>query len=290
MFACSREYFSKTRYLFIGTYMYLCCVSQSIYKVKHFFHLLIGSLRVHDVTCLPSGWMGHIRTKSSESSRCSSSWSEPESLCAFSSSSSASFPSNLKCEKTQEPQSPQSELSLHFTESSADVGQEKHLKETSRLNYESSELQLEYLAAKVVKQVLKDAAITLDGQKRTNTRELTNCMRADRSCECKDCYCSVDEDRERLEGKKEKGQEGKRGSGPEEKTQWHMKNREVGSRGTDWETALDMCCRGTCCRDNRPGLDEFKEFLRGTPGEKLLNLWMDIERLKATQNRERKNR
>ncbi|CAJ1061447.1 regulator of G-protein signaling 22 isoform X1 [Xyrichtys novacula] len=41
---------------------------------------------------------------------------------------------------------------------------------------------------------------------------------------------------------------------------------------------------------SRPGLDEFKEFLQGTPGEKLLNLWMDIERLKTTQNRERKKR
>ncbi|CAK6967144.1 LOW QUALITY PROTEIN: regulator of G-protein signaling 22 [Scomber scombrus] len=92
------------------------------------------SLR-NNVTCLPSDRMGHIRTKSSESSRCSTSWSEPESFRTCSSSSPASFSSNLK-----------------------------------------------------------------------------------------------------------------------------------------------------------PGLDEFKEFLRGTPGEKLLNLWMDIERLKAIQHRERKNR
>ncbi|KAI3361488.1 hypothetical protein L3Q82_013638, partial [Scortum barcoo] len=56
------------------------------------------------------------------------------------------------------------------------------------------------------------------------------------------------------------------------------------------EHILDICCHGTCCHGSRPGLDEFKEFLRGTAGEKLLNLWMDIERLKATQNRERKNR
>ncbi|XP_056142931.1 regulator of G-protein signaling 22 [Lampris incognitus] len=38
------------------------------------------------------------------------------------------------------------------------------------------------------------------------------------------------------------------------------------------------------------GLDEFKEFLRGTHGEKLFHLWMDIERLKATQHLERKSR
>ncbi|KAM8871097.1 regulator of G-protein signaling 22 isoform 2-T3 [Spinachia spinachia] len=41
---------------------------------------------------------------------------------------------------------------------------------------------------------------------------------------------------------------------------------------------------------SKPGLDEFKDFLRGRQGEKLLNLWMDITRLKATQTQERKNR
>ncbi|XP_062421611.1 regulator of G-protein signaling 22 [Pungitius pungitius] len=41
---------------------------------------------------------------------------------------------------------------------------------------------------------------------------------------------------------------------------------------------------------SRPGLDEFKEFLQGRQGEKLLNLWMDITRLKATRTQERKNR
>uniref|UniRef100_A0AAQ4PQT7 RGS domain-containing protein n=1 Tax=Gasterosteus aculeatus aculeatus TaxID=481459 RepID=A0AAQ4PQT7_GASAC len=39
-----------------------------------------------------------------------------------------------------------------------------------------------------------------------------------------------------------------------------------------------------------PGLDEFKDFLRGRQGEKLLNLWMDITRLKATRTQERKSR
>ncbi|XP_062278372.1 regulator of G-protein signaling 22 [Scomber scombrus] len=245
-----------------------------------------GSLR-NNVTCLPSDRMGHIRTKSSESSRCSTSWSEPESFRTCSSSSPASFSSNLKCEKTQELRSPRSELSLYFTEPSAAAGEEHHLKESSSLDYESSDLQLEYLAAKVVKQVLKDAAVMVDGQSRTNTKELTNCTSTDRSC---DCQHSADEGRERLEGKKEKVQEGKGGSGREEKTEWHKNNREVGSRGAYREMVLDLCCHGSCCRDNRLGLDEFKEFLRGTPGEKLLNLWMDIERLKAIQHRERKNR
>lgn len=276
----------------IGTYMYLYCMcvlcALSNGDIKRFFHLSTGSLRIHNVTCLPSDQMGHIRTKSSESSRCSTSWSEPESLRTFSSSSSASFSSNLKCEKTQELRSPQSELSLYFTEKSAAAGEEHHLKESSSLDYESSELlQLEYLAAKVVTQVLKDAAVMVDRQSRTNTKELINCTSTDRSCECQHL---ADEGREKLEGKKEKVQEGKRGSGREEKTEWHKKNRDVGSRGTYREMVLDLCYHGSCCRDSRPGLDEFKEFLRGTPGEKLLNLWMDIERLKAIQHRERKNR
>ncbi|XP_041707648.2 regulator of G-protein signaling 22-like [Coregonus clupeaformis] len=41
---------------------------------------------------------------------------------------------------------------------------------------------------------------------------------------------------------------------------------------------------------DRQGLGEFKEFLKGTPGEKLLRLWMDIERLNTLQDGRRKNR
>nr|XP_057909548.1 regulator of G-protein signaling 22 isoform X2 [Doryrhamphus excisus] len=59
------------------------------------------------------------------------------------------------------------------------------------------------------------------------------------------------------------------------------------SRGT--ETVQDICCHGTCCQGDKPGIDGLKEFLRGTPGGKLLNLWLDIERMKTIQNRERKN-
>ncbi|XP_024136939.1 regulator of G-protein signaling 22 isoform X2 [Oryzias melastigma] len=44
-----------------------------------------------------------------------------------------------------------------------------------------------------------------------------------------------------------------------------------------------------CRSDSKAGLEEFKEFLRGTPAENLLEFWMDIERLKTTC-RERKNR
>ncbi|XP_028837764.1 regulator of G-protein signaling 22 isoform X3 [Denticeps clupeoides] len=43
-------------------------------------------------------------------------------------------------------------------------------------------------------------------------------------------------------------------------------------------------------RSAQPGLDDFKGFLSGTPGGKAFNLWMDIERLKALQSTESKNR
>uniref|UniRef100_A0A3P9Q965 RGS domain-containing protein n=1 Tax=Poecilia reticulata TaxID=8081 RepID=A0A3P9Q965_POERE len=51
-----------------------------------------------------------------------------------------------------------------------------------------------------------------------------------------------------------------------------------------------LCWQASCADGNRPGLDEFKEFLRGTSGEKLLNLWMDIQTLIALQTEERKKR
>ncbi|XP_031724407.1 regulator of G-protein signaling 22 isoform X3 [Anarrhichthys ocellatus] len=240
-----------------------------------------GSSGTHNVTCLPSGLKEHINTKGSESSRCFSSCSEPENPCHFCSSSS---PSNLECEKLQ---SPQTEWSLSFTEPSA--GNSEEQQESSRQN--------EYLAAKVVKQVLNNAVYVMDGQSRANMSDCfsksgdqTNCTSEDRSCDGKVHLRSADEGTERLEGKKEKVQEGKRCSRAEEKTEWFKKNRRVGGGGTEQENILDICCHGSCCRGNIPGLDELKDFLRGTPGEKLLNLWIDVARLNATQSRERKNR
>lgn len=239
----------------------------------------------------------YIHTKCSESPRYFSSLSEPEYPCTFSSLSSlCSSSSNRKCEKTQELQCSQTEFSPYFTAPPAGKSEDEHLQESSSKNYDSS-LQLEHLAAEVVKQVLNNALNVMDGQSQANTLDCfsksadeTNCTSTDSSCECKDRWCLADEGREKLEEKKEKVQEVRRGVGVEEKTEWFKKNWEVGSRGTDQKNVLDICCHGACCHGNRPGLDEFKEFLRGMPGEKLLNLWMDIERLKATQNRERKNR
>ncbi|KAM6936661.1 regulator of G-protein signaling 22 [Lycodopsis pacificus] len=166
-----------------------------------------GSLGTHNVTCLRSGLKEHINTKGSESSRCFSSCSEPENPCHFSSSSS---PSNLECEK---PQSPQTEWRLSFTQPSA--GNSEEQQESSRQNDEPPELQLEYLAAKVVKQVLNNALYVMDGQSRANlsdsfskSGDQTNCTSEDGSCDGK--VLSADEGTERLEGKKEKVQEGER--------------------------------------------------------------------------------
>ncbi|XP_040899864.1 regulator of G-protein signaling 22 [Toxotes jaculatrix] len=245
-----------------------------------------GPVTMYNFTYLPSGQKEHINTKCRESSRCFSSCSEQDYPCTFSSlSSSCSSPSNLKCEKTQDLQSPQTELRLCFTEPSAGNSKMKYLTESSSQNFESSELQLEYLAARVVKQVLNNALNVMGDQSQDS---ISDCTSTEKSCECNVCRHSSNGGRERLNGKKEKVQEGKRGS--EAKTEWHQKNREVGRTGTDQESIPDICCHGTCCQYNRAGLDKFKEFLRGTSGEKLYNLWMDIEKLKAVQHRERKNR
>ncbi|XP_029307082.1 LOW QUALITY PROTEIN: regulator of G-protein signaling 22 [Cottoperca gobio] len=236
------------------------------------------SMGMLNVTCLPSGQKEHLNTKCSESYRCFSSCSEPENICTFSSFSSSS---NLKCGKTQELQSSQTELSINFTE-------EQHLKKSC--SQDCSELQLEYLASTVVKQVLNNALHVMDGQSQANTSgDQTHCTSTHGSCDGKVCRCLANGGTARLGGEEKVG-EGNRSRGVEEKTEWFKKNRGMGSRGKDQENVHDICCHGTCCHGKIPGLDELKEFLRGTPGEKLLRLWMDIERLKATQNRERKNR
>lgn len=150
----------------------------------------------------------------------------------------------------------------------------------------------------MVKQVIENAVKLLDEYNQANTCDCfnksgdqTNCCTHTRSYpESKVCHDSVGENTESLEEKKEKVQEGKNGSEEKEKTDGDKRNEELGSRGTDQESVLDICYHGACCYDSRPGLNEFKEFLRGSPGEKLLSLWMDIERLKATQRRECKNR
>ncbi|XP_028281037.1 regulator of G-protein signaling 22 [Parambassis ranga] len=224
-----------------------------------------GLLRINSVTCLPSG------RGSTYHSRCS----EPENVYTSTSlSSSRLSSSNYKCDKTHE--SAQTEVTLCSTGLSADLRVEQNLKESSSQIFDSLEQQLEYVAAEVVKQVLKDTVEVMDGQSLANTSACFS-QPGDQT------DCASEKDRERLECNKEKGQDGR-------KAEWDKTSGELHGRATHQENVCEICCYGACCHGNRPGLDEFREFLRGTPGEKLLNLWMDIERLKATRCRERKTR
>lgn len=213
-----------------------------------------------------------MRVTSGHSVRCFSSLSEPECLCTSPPVSSSPSLSNSTCEGSQQ-------LQCSPTAPSSGRLEGRHLRPSSQ----SSELQLEHFAAQVVQQVLNNALNVMDDRSHGNTECLsesgqTDCSSMDRSRDCNaSCYLA-DGSRERLKGKEEKVQEG------------FKNNREKGSEGTAQGNVLNMGCPGSCHHGNGAGLEEFKEFLRGKPGEKLLNLWMDIERLKATQSREQKSR
>ena len=93
------------------------------------------------------------------------------------------------------------------------------------------------------------------------------------------------------ESVKNSGQQKKSTSTKSEKeadTEWDEKNKW--SWVKDQENTINTCWDDSFCSGNRPGFHEFNEFLQGTQGAKLLSLWMDIERLKAVQHTERKNR
>ncbi|XP_020565606.2 regulator of G-protein signaling 22 isoform X2 [Oryzias latipes] len=102
-------------------------------------------------------------------------------------------------------------------------------------------------------QVSSDALYAMDGQSAVNKDESKR-------------HCTSTEN------------EGEEGAERDEKNEGIVKLPEEAS-------AVCWHCRG----DGKAGLEEFKEFLRGTPAEHLLELWMDIERLKTTC-RDRKER
>ncbi|XP_053289204.1 regulator of G-protein signaling 22 [Pleuronectes platessa] len=248
-----------------------------------------GSMTKYNLTYLPSDQKEHINTKCKESSRCFSSCSEPENPCTFPALfSSCSSSSNLKCIKTQEPKSTQIELYLS--------PEMQYLKESRGQSFESVEAQMEDLAAKIIKQVLNNALSVMTDESQGNisdcfnkSAEQTNCTsKGEKLCEC-GCQHSDNGGREPLEGIQAKVQEDKTVNAVEEKTEWDKRNREVGSWDKDQGNVCDIGCHVNCCLDNRPGLDEFRQFLRGTPGEKLIHFWMDIEKLNSVQP-ERKNR
>lgn len=260
------------------------------YKNKNYvcpmflFPHISGFMSTRNLTCLTSLQKEQLIPKSSDSTRCYSSWSEPESLCSFPPLSSSGFSSaHLQSGKPQELKSSQTELGVCSGLSS--VSKEKHLKEISSLASHSPEQHLEYLAVQVTEQVLKDTMNVTDGPNQADTWECfsksgdqANCSSTDRSCKC-DLNRHLN--RGRLEGEKERSQRGKRGCG------WDKKDQEEGSRATNQEDVPYTCCNDTGFYGS---LDKFREFLQGTSGEKLLNLWMDIERLKAARDKERKHR
>ncbi|XP_041843534.1 regulator of G-protein signaling 22 isoform X2 [Melanotaenia boesemani] len=201
------------------------------------------------------------------------------------------FSSPFKCDEIQDVHSSQTELS--FIGPSAGITEE-HLRESRCRIFDSPDQHLEYLADQVVSQVIKQSVHMIDGQSLANTSECdckpghqANGISTKECCKCKVHKHSAGEDGER--SKNMKGPEDMR-SKTEEKAQQDEKNMRVEIRATNQENTHNMCQHEACCYGRRSGLDDFKEFLHGTPGEKLLNLWLDIERLKTTQHPERKKR
>ncbi|XP_054597320.2 regulator of G-protein signaling 22 isoform X2 [Nothobranchius furzeri] len=96
---------------------------------------------------------------------------------------------------------------------------------------------------------------------------------------------SAEEAREQASEKKDEDD-----SGGGRRTEREEKPRVMGSRLTHQKTALNVSRCGICCFSRKEGMDEFRRFLRGTAGESIFYLWMDIERLKATRHSELKAR
>ncbi|KAM9798385.1 regulator of G-protein signaling 22 [Neosynchiropus ocellatus] len=150
-----------------------------------------------------------------------------------------------------------------------------------------SDEQLEGLAQSIVEQVLQDVLAMMNEEAEANKPALTQRGDPDGSCESKVCQCSPDREHEELK-QNGKGHDDPHTSGREEKPEWGKTDKVLDSGGSDKERLLGICCHDTCCHDGRPGLDEFKKFLCGTSGDKILNLWLDIERLNGIKHSERK--
>lgn len=154
----------------------------------------------------------------------------------------------------------------------------------------SSEEQHECLVSTLGSQVFNNVGAVMDCRNHTNipadgsrSAEQTDCSSPPGLCECQASAAGCRETLGRREGKVQEDTGGVR---LEERT----RRLEARSMGQGQKNVPYNCSYGICCHGSRLGLDDFKEFLQGRPGEKTFNLWMDIERLKSAQNRERKNR
>ncbi|XP_063340860.1 regulator of G-protein signaling 22 [Pelmatolapia mariae] len=270
----------------IDNHYTVCCLDreqgmQWIKKERFPFFLQSDCYHEYRLAKLLLQWDPNLCIHRRKSSSVRTTLSAPQ-LCSLKLNTGFSS-AHLQSGEPRELKSSQTELGVCSGLSS--VGKEKHLKEISSLASHSPEQHLEYLAVQVTEQVLKDTMNVTDGPNQADTWECfsksgdqANCSSTDRSCKC-DLNRHLN--RGRLEGEKERSQRDKRGCG------WDKKDQEEGSRATNQEDVPYTCCNDTGFYGS---LDKFREFLQGTSGEKLLNLWMDIERLKATRDKERKHR
>ncbi|KAM3615188.1 uncharacterized protein V6R79_024564 [Siganus canaliculatus] len=148
---------------------------------------------------------------------------------------------------------------------------EKSEGQTEEQSDEKSEGQTEeQLEEQTEEQSDEKSEVQTEEQLEEQTEEQSGC---DASCQGKGCWLLADGSKVQLEG--ENDPEAKRMDEECEKS---------------WEVVKQKNVLSICCHDSPASLARFKEFLRGTPGAKLLNLWMDIERLKAADSSERKSR
>ncbi|XP_049586455.1 regulator of G-protein signaling 22 [Syngnathus scovelli] len=154
------------------------------------------------------------------------------------------------------------------TREASDAAQDKQIHE------EASELDLQNLAARIVQQVVDDAVFMLTAQNHKK------CTCIDKKRKCMHWHCSLDENTKKSCKECQKCSRGN--------DICDGNKSKMSEASSDTETVQDVCCHGGCYLGNQPGMNDFKEFLRGTTGGRLLSLWMDIERLK-TLNREREN-
>lgn len=201
-----------------------------------------------------------------------------------SSTSSLSSP-NIKSEKAPGLQS-------SLIVPSLGNAQDEHLPSSGRQTNNSSETQLELLAATVVKQVLNNSLRIMDGESPANTPGCFNLSGDNTSSsptarewwQADGCLLSATGDQGGLKVRDDPVHQDKRDAAVEETVEPQQRGCRAEGRSSQQVNNLD------CCHSSRPGFDHFKEFLRGTQGEKILNLWMDIERLRCTQNEQRKRR
>ncbi|XP_043972253.1 regulator of G-protein signaling 22 isoform X2 [Gambusia affinis] len=161
-------------------------------------------------------------------------------------------PKPVECEQTQE---------LHSS-SDLSAGLSDNL---------TAEEQPEDFISKVVNQALKDAVDMLEGQKQAETSDSLSQPEPSRTGD----QHEANKDKAKLERKKSTPL-----NGTKSKSDKPAKVKK--SPVLRWQISSDD--------ENRLSLYEFKEFLRGTSGEKLLYLWMDIQTLTVLQTEERKKR